>query len=454
MSEWINRWNDWISPEPEMPGVWRRRDGGFHVRGRAVDPNTGNMREVNRALPECRRATKARAELEAGLAEIRKGSAAASGEAIPRFNAYAVELFRRKVANAEIASAAGREKWAWVLDKHLVPRFGEWYLDKITKTEIERWKVEMAKEDYSPNTINTVLSVLKAIYSAACDDFKGLDSPASRVKPIDTGRHETYTDEDPNALPAEMVEPFLAAVRTSWPEHYAMIYLGMITGWRPSMLRPLRRHGAHADIDWSTGVIKARRSHTIGDETMVGTKNKDKVQVKLPAEALDVLRWHCERLDRENEKRAKRSPENAAAMAASELLFPCEPNGRNRGGGFRTKWSLDRAFEDSGKAIGLAYRVTPRALRRTFQDLAREAGISDVLARGICLHRTPEMTARYSTVRLNETQQAIGKIIDFAEAKRARSETPLAPPPERSNTHRDAPSPPAQATDKRGGAAG
>jgi hypothetical protein len=187
---------------------------------------------------------------------------------------------------------------------------------------------------------------------------------------------------------------------------------------------------------------------------MVGTKNAEKVTVKLPAEVLDILRWHVERLERENERRAKRSPENAAAMAASDLLFPCEPNGRNRGGGYRTKWSLDRAFEDASKAIGLPYRVTPRALRRTFQDVAREAGLSEVLTRGICLHKSPEMTARYSTVRLGETEAAIGKVIDFATAKRARSETPLATPLARSKAHRAAPSPPAQTAETTGSASG
>lgn len=29
MATWVNRWNDWIAPEAELPGVWQRRDGGF-----------------------------------------------------------------------------------------------------------------------------------------------------------------------------------------------------------------------------------------------------------------------------------------------------------------------------------------------------------------------------------------------------------------------------------------
>jgi hypothetical protein len=441
MSPWIERWNDTIADAPELPGVWRRRQGGFHIRGRATDPRTGRLREVNRALPECRRATKAAAELEAALDAIRKSDAEVSGGELPRFGTYAADLFERKVAAGDIASAAGREKWSAILGKHLVPTFGDCFLDKISASDIERWKVAVLKDEYAPTTVNTMLSVLKAIYAAACKEYrKRLDDPTEGVAPCNLKAHRTYTDEAPNALSAENVGRFLDEVRMRWPEHYAMIYLGMITGWRPSMLRPLRRKGPHADIDWITGTLKARRSHTVGNETMAGTKNGESWAVKLPAEALSVLKWHVDRLERENERRRQRSPENAAAMDASDLLFPAEPNGRNRGGGFRTKSALDAAFKDAGERIGLGYRVTPRALRRSFQDLCREAGVGGVLARGICGHKTPEMTARYSTVALDETEAAIGRIIDFAAAKRARAETPPAPPPERTDLHSSAPS--------------
>jgi len=446
MSEWIKRWNDWIASRPEIRGVWRRRDGGFRVRGHVTDPNTGRMREVNRALPHCRRATVAARELETALEAIRRGSAAAAGQEIPRFAAYAVELFGRKVAANDIASAAGREKWGSILEKHLIPRFGDWFLDKITKIEIERWKTSLVEAGYAPTTVNTLLSVLKAIYSAACDDYKALENPAIKVKPLSLKRHRTYSDEAPNALAPGDVWRFLDEVRVRCPEHYGMIYLGMVTGWRPSMLRPLRRKGPHADINWDTGVVKARRSHTVGDETMEGTKDGNDWVVKLPAEAIGVLRWHVERLDRENERRRKRSPENAAALDRSELLFPAEPNGRNRGGGFRTKSSLNRPFEICANAIGLSYQLSPRALRRSFQDLCREAGISDVLARGICGHTTPQMTARYSTPWLEEKQAAIGKLIDFAAAKRARAGSQAGSQPESPDMHRDAPSDEKQAT--------
>jgi hypothetical protein len=73
-STWVNRWNDWVAAEPDAPGVWKRRDGGYRVRGRVTDPRTGKLREVNRALPDCATAREAAALLDGELAEIAAGS--------------------------------------------------------------------------------------------------------------------------------------------------------------------------------------------------------------------------------------------------------------------------------------------------------------------------------------------------------------------------------------------
>lgn len=439
--EWVSRWGDSIAREPEAPGVWKREDGGYHIRGRATDPRTRKLREVNRALPDCKRASKAAAILEGALDEIRAGTSRPTSSGILRFADYAADLLQRKVSEGTIASAAGREKWATILKTHLIPRFGDWFLDAIKKRDIEDWKSTMT--GYAPTTANTVLAVLKTILATAADDFEehGLGDPSAKVCPFDTKAHRTYTAEEPNALRTEHVGPFLDEMRVRWPEHYAMVYLGMWTGLRPSSLRPLRRRGRESDVKWDAGELHVRRSHTVKSEVMSGTKNGDDLIIKLAPEVLDVLAWHVDRLDRENERRAKRSPDLAAAMAASDLLFPCEPNGRNSGGGFRSKDSLDRAFADVAQAISLPYRVTPRALRRSFQDLMRAGGVDPLVARAVCGHRTPAMQERYSTVALDEKREAMGKIISLASARAARNPPPLGSPPGRPEVPNRAPSP-------------
>ena len=95
-------------------------------------------------------------------------------------------------------------------------------------------------------------------------------------------------------------------------------------------------------------------------------------------------------------------------MRDSALLFPSET------GSFRARSSRDKPFADVAKAIGLKKRVTPRAMRRTFQDLARAAEVKDVVTRAISGHATESMQRHYSTVSANEQCQGIAEVIELA----------------------------------------
>ena len=439
MTTWIPRWHDWIAsePEPNMPGVWRRRDGGFRIRGRCVDPRTGTLREVRRALPDCKRAREAAAALQAELDRIRVGSEDAAGE-MPRFAAWAVTVLERKLSAGNIASASGRKTWDWALRVHLIPAFGEVFVDKLTRENVERWKERellaarttakdakrnraIAGDRYRPQTVNTVLAILRQITGAASDAFNIAD-PCRSVEGVSKRLHRTYTYEEPNALKPEDVPRFLDEMRVRYPEHYAFVFLGFTTGLRPSSLRPLRARGPHADVKWDEERLLVRRSHTHRSEVMDATKTGRDQLIALDKRQIEVLRWHVSRLDQENERRARRSPENAEAMAASELLFPSEPNGRTRGGGFRSPSCMDKAFSHLSTLLQLGYRVTPRGMRRTYQDLCRAANVADIVTRSISGHATPEMQRHYSTVSADEQRGGLGAVlneIDLARARRA-----------------------------------
>jgi hypothetical protein len=431
-AEWVTRWNDVIAETPELPGVWRRREGGFRIRGRAVDPKTGKLREVCRALPECRKAREAAVALEAELATIRAGTMA-DARAIPRFADWAVTVFERKIASGAIASASGRRNWDWALRIHLIPAFGDTYADKLTREDIERWleRVLLAERAhaqgkratrkleggrYRPQTANTVLAILRQITGAASDTF-GIADPCRRLENVNGRGHRTYTYEEPNALAPADVPRFLDEMRVRFPEHYAFVFLGLTTGLRPSSLRPLRHRGANADVKWDEGKLLVRRSHTHGTEVMDATKTGRDQIIALDERQLEVMRWHVDRLDAENEKRRRRAPANADAMAASELLFPASPTKWNSGGGHRAMSSLDKPFAAVAKALGLTYAITPRAMRRTYQDLARAANVADIVTRAISGHATPEMQRHYSTVSGDEMRAGLAKVIDIATGR-------------------------------------
>lgn len=134
-----------------------------------------------------------------------------------------------------------------------------------------------------------------------------------------------------------------------------------------------------------------RRSHTLGDEVMPTTKTKRNQRIALPAVLVEILRWHVDAL-----------PEGP--MRDSELLFPSDT------GGFRATSVLKKPFDDVAKAIGLKKHVSPRAMRRTFQDLARAASVGDLVTRAVSGHATEEMQRHYSTVRADEIRSGLDQV--------------------------------------------
>jgi len=86
-------------------------------------------------------------------------------------------------------------------------------------------------------------------------------------------------------------------------------------------------------------------------------------------------------------------------------LFPAV-NGK-----FRSPSVLDRPLDDVALELGLEKKITQRALRRTFNDLARAAEVNDVVTRSISGHLTERMRQHYSSVNASEQREARAKVI-------------------------------------------
>lgn len=400
MSKWVKRWKYSLSAKPVMPGVWRREEGGFLVRGRATDPRTGKQREVMRALDGDDPAV-AFASLHAELRTVREGP---TPSAPPRFDEFAASLMARKIREGTIRSAAGRERWANHLEHHLLPTFGALRVDQIRRADVMRWRDEgaagVAAGRYSPRTVNDWLALLRVILNAAVAEFELARNPVTGVPPLPTVLHPAYTDEEPNSVTAEEARRFMAAVRETSPNEFAMIALGFATGLRPSTLRPLRRQGPEADLDLARGILRVRRSHTRGQEVMPCTKTGTRGRITLPPELVDILRWHIDRI-----------PEGPARE--SDLLFP-SPEGLIRSRECLT-WPMERAR----RRAGITKHLSPRAMRRSFQDFAREAEVAGIVARSISGHATEEMQDHYSTVSGREQQEGLARVVSLAGFREA-----------------------------------
>ncbi len=409
MPKWVTRWSYLMSSTSTRPGIYRLKDGGFFVRARVTDKRNGkriertsvvrsaSLAEAQRVLDEL--VVDARADLRG---EIRSRML---------WSAFAASRLEERVRKGKVMSEATVERWKTAIPLfveawgHLdAPEVKRHHIDRWLDTTVAEWmsngKTVMRKRRregelveipvttvIKPTTVNGWLRVLRSICHAIKVKF---DLPKSAFEGIDFFEEPpTYTREKPNALPPDLLPMFMALARFKHPQHYAMILLGFTTGLRPSSLRPLRRKGPESDIDWEAGRLLVRRSHSRGQLVMNKTKTGVDGSIALAPEVLDVLREHVATLE--------------GKAAASDLLFP------NDAGGLRTRNILVKPFAAIARELGLTFRLTPRGMRRTFQDVARAAGAHDVVTRSISGHQTERMQIHYSTAQEAEQRAAIAK---------------------------------------------
>jgi integrase len=413
--QWTLKWKTLVA-RTRIPGVWRRKEGGHLVRVRVVDPTTGKLKEIKKVLPDADEATAFKWLAD----EKKKIRAGVVSEKLPktRFAEFAASLFEHKVKVGDIRSGSGRQKWADILE-HLIGGttgksgqrargFGEMYIDMITNTHLDTWKEDVAQliaaGDYAPTTANGWLGVLKVIMKAAKRRFSLQHLATEGIDGFDTSEHVTYSEEEPNALTPAEVASYLAKFRAMHPRLFAMVFIAVITGLRPSSLRPLRRRGPECDVVWDENRLLVRRSHTYQEEVMRTTKQKRRYGIDLPAEAMAVLKWH---VDTQLE-----TPE----QQDSDLLFPSIT------GGFRSPSVLNKPLADVAEELKLGKKITQRGLRRTFNDLARAAQVNDLVTRSISGHLTEKMQHHYSTVNADEQRAALAKVISLTEARDKKKE--------------------------------
>ena len=110
------------------------------------------------------------------------------------------------------------------------------------------------------------------------------------------------------------------------------------------------------------------------------TKTGLRQRINVPADVIEVLRWH------------ERTQLVTEEQRSSELLFPAED------GRLHSEHVLRTPFARVCALVGLPLRFTPHGMRRTFNDLARAARVESLVTRSISGHLTDRMREHYSTV--------------------------------------------------------
>ena len=384
-----------------------RTERGYRVHVQAIDPNTGTTKHADETFEgiTLEEAVRKQAELERTL---RGGGRELATERM-RYATYVASLLARKLATGKLATPSSRRGWTDTQALHLVPAFGDWDLGAIKRVDIEAWKTSQAKRliqrpghtptPISPHTVNQRLRVLLATLRAAVGELDLSYDPTRGVEPLDTSTHETFTEEEPNSLTVEELRSFLAHARALYPQHFAMLSLGVATGRRPSELRPLRRMGPTPDLRWQEGVLLVRQSQTLGG-VVAKTKTGRRLRIPLPKDLLDILAWHVDQLP-------------PGAMRDSELLFP------STSGGWRSPTCLDKPIRRIARAAGISKHLSAKFMRRTFQDLGRAADVHDLVVRAISGHTTRQMQDHYSSVAPTEVRDGLARVMSLAGFREA-----------------------------------
>jgi integrase len=447
----------------KYPGVWRLPKGaGFFVRTSGIDPKTGRLRPIKRKMP--------RATLKEAIQEVvRLRDVARSGGSVreprkPTLTAFARswigEHFRRKKSDLTKA------RYVEALELHILPELGDHFIDRISRDDLEAWLSEPRvygdreeggdSKPYSAHTVNGWWRILKMIVQAAARKH-ALPDPTGGLKPLELPQREHE-----NSLTPEELRSFLQSTRKIAPQWYTFVVLGFTLGMRPGELRPLRWDN---DVDLETGTITVRQSQR--RKYLGPTKTKRVREIALPPalvgllkehreamrgsagfgqlafantgakplqafvralaikpKKLRQLRWDVEidlsqafvRVDDEErplsadaiallEKHRKAS---AGSAGAGELLFPSDV------GGFISPSALDKPFRRIAAEAKISKPVTPKAMRRTAQDLSRLAGVNDLVTRAVSGHSDVGMQELYSTIRHEEVRRGLTAVTALA----------------------------------------
>jgi len=358
------------------PGIQAMSDGRKRIRVRAVDPRTGRMKEVDRVI------TVSKEEAIRLQQEWRRDIHTADQQSaeVPRLTAYATSWMKSKAVAVKPSTA---ETYATVLDCHVMPHLGDFFLDKLTDRDVREWHAALV-DRMAKQTANNALRMLKMVLGDGCAEFSLPRSPAERVRSFPVRQSP---DDDPNLLSPEELGKVLDAFRSTEPTDYPLALTLALTGLRYGEASALR----WSDIREDEGLIRVVRGQWKGHVST--TKTGVVRSVPLVSELAATLREHRARLVAQQHR-----------GLTEGWVFSDE------GGGLLRKNYLRRPLERVVKRVGITGRFTVHGFRRTFNNLARQVA-GEIVTRSITGHVTQAMTEHYSHVGREEKLAAAGSVV-------------------------------------------
>lgn len=309
-----------------------------------------------------------------------------------------VETFRvYALAWLETRTLAARTKdlYRSLLDRRILPTFGDLPLTEITPTLVRLWHAEQDK----PTAKAHAYAVLRTILTTAVADGLIPANPA-HIK----GAGQARREKEP--VTAELTE--IAALRAVLPEHYrSALDLGLWCSLRIGEVCGLQR----ADVDLTNAVVRVRRSagRTAHGPEVKAPKSAAGVRdVTIPASIVPALREHLDAY---------------TAPGRTAWVFPA---GTDKGKPLSAD-VLREAFVYARKKIGRP-DLRFHDLRATGATLAARVGATVAELQARLGHTTPNMAMRYQRVAHERPREIadrlsalnVGAVVPIESAKRSR----------------------------------
>jgi len=429
----MKRNNVHLTPTKEYPTtVWRTPDGGYHVRMRKKHPKTGQLREVDRGIT-AKSPKDAYAQL---LALMEKRMASHERGQIPRVSTYADIWIGRKKAAKRAPGTITR--YVRDLENHVTGNkdagiaskpIADMLVDKVERADVLDWR------DALPGNAVTVNSIFRILASMLRDAW--LEYDIGKRCPVDgieaLPESPAYTLDEPNALSLDELRELLQGAERVSPKWYPLIAVWAFTGMRVSEACTLRWEDIRPDSDRHGPHILLRRTWS-GPVVYERLKEEDWRLVPLCDELRAILQAHRRELLAAQAADDAPAQINAQRRAESGWLFPtrngAQPIAR------QTSANVLRAIQgkllaelESGRSPCLT--LTPKGLRRTFNDLLRQSAPESVV-RALMGHTKPAMTDRYATVSGRERGAAVAAVFTLAapplDPPSSPTSSPTSPP--------------------------
>lgn len=374
-------------------GIYRRPDGRLKVRATGTCPKTGKMRDRSRMLPPDATLLEARAEITRLRSQIATG-AALDLDAPPRPTVadYAETWMARK--RRHLKPTAQRD-YTLCVEAHILPYLGEIYADALRRSDVEEWvgwASAKTLEDGRPYAAATVQGWWRVLVQLTRDLAADHDlaDPTRRVRSPRLARDPR---RERRTLGPRQLGDMLQAVEAFAPTRYAEVLTLALTGMRAGELYGLEWR----DLDEAAQCLHVQRSYSSGHLTTPKTSAGHR-QCGVHPHLLETLRAH-------------RAAQVAAQHPGLEegIVFPSDRGTR------RHPSSLTKTMRLCARHAGIEQGMSPQVLRRTFNSLLVVADVDRLVLRSQMGHTREELTARYSSIRLETKLIAVRDAFEGVE---------------------------------------